>query len=158
MLAVLVCRCGLQPNPSGVPGTLSVHHLALCSLQQRVLLLCCCAGLAPFYEHLCTDLGWTPDQAKLTEMQTANAKQLEELEAKIKASSSIYCSMQKASDAEPIFCTAAVAQLHWPRCCNMLSEPSQGAAMAAASPCNVPAAHMIGSARPPCPHISLAAL
>lgn len=47
-----------------------------------------CAGLAPFYEHLCTELGWTPDQAKLTEMQGANLKQLEELEAKIKASDS----------------------------------------------------------------------
>lgn len=46
------------------------------------------AGLAPYYEHLCTELGWTPDQAKLTEMQGANLKQLEELDAKIKASSS----------------------------------------------------------------------
>lgn len=44
------------------------------------------AGLAPYYEHLCTELGWTPDQTKLTEMQGANLKQLEELDAKIKAS------------------------------------------------------------------------
>lgn len=47
-------------------------------------------GLAPYYEHLCTELGWTPDQAKLTEMQGANLKQLEELDAKIKACTCIF--------------------------------------------------------------------
>lgn len=44
------------------------------------------ADLAPYYEHLCTELDWTPDQTKITEMQGANLKQLEELDAKIKAS------------------------------------------------------------------------
>lgn len=47
------------------------------------------AGLAPYYEHLCAELGWTPDQTKLTEMQGANLKQLEELDAKIKASAAL---------------------------------------------------------------------
>lgn len=53
-------------------------------LQQQILATIFSNGLAAFYEHLCTELGWTPDQAKLTEMQNKNAKQLEELEAKIK--------------------------------------------------------------------------
>lgn len=53
-------------------------------LQQQILATIFSNGLAPYYEHLCTELGWTPDQAKLTEMQGANLKQLEELDAKIK--------------------------------------------------------------------------
>jgi hypothetical protein len=42
------------------------------------------AGLAPYYEHICGELGWELQQGKLQEMQASNAKQLEELAAKIK--------------------------------------------------------------------------
>jgi hypothetical protein len=42
------------------------------------------AGLAPYYEHICGELGWDVKQDKLQEMQASNAKQLEELAAKIK--------------------------------------------------------------------------
>jgi hypothetical protein len=44
----------------------------------------CPAGLAPYYEHICGELGWDVKQDKLQEMQASNAKQLEELAAKIK--------------------------------------------------------------------------
>ena len=39
--------------------------------------------MAPYYEHVCAQLGWPVDAAKLQAMQAANKKQLEDLEAKI---------------------------------------------------------------------------
>lgn len=42
------------------------------------------ADLAPIYEHLCSELGWQPDAARLAAMRAANATALEEHDAKIK--------------------------------------------------------------------------
>lgn len=85
--AVVTWRCEWQLNKLSPSNTVPAPtHTCAAFISAAVLL---CAGLAAFYEHLCTELGWTPDQAKLTEMQNKNAKQLEELEAKIKASSSM---------------------------------------------------------------------
>ena len=39
--------------------------------------------MAPYYEHLCGQLGWPMDSAKLQAMQAANKQQLAELDAKI---------------------------------------------------------------------------
>ena len=46
--------------------------------------LACCADLAPLYQYLCSELGWTLDSTKLAEMQAANAAKLTELDAKQK--------------------------------------------------------------------------
>eukprot|EP00879_Flechtneria_rotunda_P004844 GHRR01005117.1.p1 GENE.GHRR01005117.1~~GHRR01005117.1.p1 ORF type:complete len:388 (+),score=142.07 GHRR01005117.1:202-1365(+) len=53
-------------------------------LQTRILDSVYSNGLAPYYQHICTELGWQVDQAKLSEMQSRNQKQLEELDAKFK--------------------------------------------------------------------------
>ena len=42
------------------------------------------ADLAPLYEHLCQEIGWSPDASQLQRMQSANQAKLEELEGKIK--------------------------------------------------------------------------
>jgi hypothetical protein len=39
--------------------------------------------MAPYYEHVCAQLGWQVDGARLQAMQAANKQQLEDLEAKI---------------------------------------------------------------------------
>ncbi len=41
------------------------------------------ADLAPIYEHVCAQLGWPVDQAKLAAMREKNAEKLKELEEKI---------------------------------------------------------------------------
>eukprot|EP00878_Enallax_costatus_P019958 GHUV01021074.1.p1 GENE.GHUV01021074.1~~GHUV01021074.1.p1 ORF type:complete len:357 (+),score=103.98 GHUV01021074.1:261-1331(+) len=53
-------------------------------LQQQILQKVLEHGLAPYYEHICGELGWQIDQGKLSDMQSSNAKQLQELEDKIK--------------------------------------------------------------------------
>lgn len=53
-------------------------------LQSQILQTIFSKGLAPYYEHICGELGWELQQGKLQEMQASNAKQLEELAAKIK--------------------------------------------------------------------------
>ncbi|CAD7084319.1 unnamed protein product [Hermetia illucens] len=40
-------------------------------------------NMAPWYEIVCKDLGWTEDKAELTRMQEENKKKLEELDAAI---------------------------------------------------------------------------
>lgn len=40
--------------------------------------------MAPYYEQVCKDLGWTVDQTLLANMKAENAKTLEELDKKIK--------------------------------------------------------------------------
>jgi hypothetical protein len=52
---------------------------------------CCCTGLLPYYEHLCAELGWAQDVAKVSEMQAANEQQLAELGAKIKVGAVWLC-------------------------------------------------------------------
>ena len=42
------------------------------------------ADLAPLYEHLCQEIGWTPDASQLQRMQSANQTKLQELDGKIK--------------------------------------------------------------------------
>ena len=42
------------------------------------------ADLAPLYEHLCQEIGWSPDAAQLQRMQSANQAKMEELDGKIK--------------------------------------------------------------------------
>lgn len=42
------------------------------------------ADLAPLYQHLCSELGWTLDSSKLAEMQAANTLKLAELDDKQK--------------------------------------------------------------------------
>ncbi len=42
------------------------------------------ADLAPLYEHLCQEIGWSPDAVQLQRMQSANQAKLQELEGKIK--------------------------------------------------------------------------
>ena len=42
------------------------------------------ADLAPLYEHLCQEIGWSPDAAQLQRMQSANQEKLQELDGKIK--------------------------------------------------------------------------
>ena len=44
----------------------------------------CCADLAPLYQQLCEDLGWSQDAGRLTKMQQANEAKCTELEEKIK--------------------------------------------------------------------------
>lgn len=41
-------------------------------------------NMAPFYKHVCTELKWPMDDKKFNEMEEANKKELESLEAKIK--------------------------------------------------------------------------
>eukprot|EP00882_Tetradesmus_deserticola_P026493 GHRQ01029237.1.p1 GENE.GHRQ01029237.1~~GHRQ01029237.1.p1 ORF type:complete len:370 (+),score=129.11 GHRQ01029237.1:250-1359(+) len=53
-------------------------------LQEQILQTIFSKGLAPYYEHICGELGWELQQSKLQEMQASNAKQLEDLAAKIK--------------------------------------------------------------------------
>lgn len=43
-----------------------------------------CTDLAPLYQDLCEDLGWSQDAARLQKMQQANEARLKELEEKIK--------------------------------------------------------------------------
>eukprot|EP00775_Hariotina_reticulata_P003394 gene3394-3668_t len=52
-------------------------------LQNEILETVFQQGLAPYYEHICSDLGWQVDQAKLLEMQDRKKQQLEKLELKI---------------------------------------------------------------------------
>lgn len=40
--------------------------------------------MAPFYEHVCNELKWSVDNARLRQMKEENTKQLEELDSKIK--------------------------------------------------------------------------
>ena len=40
--------------------------------------------MAPFYEHVCNELKWSVDNARLRQMKEENTKQLEELNSKIK--------------------------------------------------------------------------
>lgn len=42
------------------------------------------ADLAPLYEHICQETGWSPDTNQLQRMQSANKAKLQELESKIK--------------------------------------------------------------------------
>ena len=42
------------------------------------------ADMAPFYEHICTQLGWSADATQLSSMKAAKQKQLEELDARVK--------------------------------------------------------------------------
>lgn len=68
-------------------GELAVNHPAVetTSKHHTTPLPCVSpAGLAPYYEHICGELGWQLDQSKLSDMQASNAKQLQELEDKIK--------------------------------------------------------------------------
>lgn len=44
----------------------------------------CAADLAPLYEYLCEEIGWSPDATQLQRMQSANQANLQELEGKIK--------------------------------------------------------------------------
>ena len=53
-------------------------------IQLSVLHLSCgAADMAPLYEHVCKQLGWSPDVALLQSMQEHNAARLKELDAKI---------------------------------------------------------------------------
>lgn len=40
-------------------------------------------NMAPWYEEVCAELGWTVDHQLLTEMKAVNAKKVEELDAVI---------------------------------------------------------------------------
>ena len=40
--------------------------------------------MAPFYEHVCNELKWSVDNARLRQMKEENAKELEELDSRIK--------------------------------------------------------------------------
>ena len=40
--------------------------------------------MAPLYEHVCNELKWSVDNARLRQMKEENTKQLEELNSKIK--------------------------------------------------------------------------
>ena len=40
--------------------------------------------MAPLYEHVCNELKWSVDNARLRQMKEENTKQLEELDSKIK--------------------------------------------------------------------------
>ena len=42
------------------------------------------ADLAPLYENLCQELGWTPDATQLKRMQTANQEKLQQLKVTTK--------------------------------------------------------------------------
>lgn len=53
-------------------------------LQSQILETILSNGAAPFYEHICGELGWQVDQARLEQVQSSNAQQLQELEDKIK--------------------------------------------------------------------------
>ncbi|GLC35455.1 hypothetical protein PLESTB_000205300 [Pleodorina starrii] len=54
------------------------------TLKQEVLEAIQKDNLAPLYQHLCSELGWTLDSAKLAEMQAANTAKLAELDEKQK--------------------------------------------------------------------------
>lgn len=40
--------------------------------------------MAPLYEHVCNELKWSVDNARLRQMKEENTKELEELDSKIK--------------------------------------------------------------------------
>ncbi|KAK9842849.1 hypothetical protein WJX74_003370 [Apatococcus lobatus] len=52
-------------------------------LQKAILEVIFAEKLAPFYLQVCQELGWPLDEARLAEMETANKKQLQELDAKV---------------------------------------------------------------------------
>lgn len=39
--------------------------------------------MAPYYEYICQELGWTPDQTLLKTMQQNNEKRISEIEEQI---------------------------------------------------------------------------
>ena len=43
-----------------------------------------CLEMVPFYEHVCNELKWSVDNARLRQMKEENTKELEELDSKIK--------------------------------------------------------------------------
>jgi len=53
-------------------------------LQAEILEVIAAENMAPFYEHICMQLGWPADATQLSSMKAANQKQLEELDAKVK--------------------------------------------------------------------------
>ena len=46
--------------------------------------LACPTDLAPLYQHICQETGWSPDGSQQQRMQSANEKKMQELEGKIK--------------------------------------------------------------------------
>lgn len=53
-------------------------------LQKEILDTVFAEDLAPLYEYLCEEIGWSPDATQLQRMQSANQANLQELEGKIK--------------------------------------------------------------------------
>ncbi|KAL3137087.1 hypothetical protein ABBQ32_006672 [Trebouxia sp. C0010 RCD-2024] len=52
-------------------------------LQKEILDTILAENLAPLYEHICQEAGWSPDGSQLQRMQSANQTKLQELEGKI---------------------------------------------------------------------------
>lgn len=78
---------GLEKNPklelAQYKFLLSLPEHKTEELKQKLLKEIKADNMAPWYEVVCTDLGWPVDQKLLADMGTVNAKQLEELEAVI---------------------------------------------------------------------------
>lgn len=79
---------GLEKNPnlelSHCKFLLSLPEFASDKkLSEKLLAAIKAENMAPWYEQVCTDLGWTVDQKQLAEMRETNRKKLEQLDAAI---------------------------------------------------------------------------
>ena len=57
------------------------HSQGMYQQQGNARMIASGADLAPLYETLCQELGWTPDATQLKRMQTANQEKLQQLKA-----------------------------------------------------------------------------